>query len=76
MKACVVSIKELGTNCWSPKRFCGGRCSKVFSCKYPEKKTCMAVKSEIDFIEQNSKQRITEIQQNSTAKLVKLKNNR
>lgn len=43
-----VTIQELGTRCWLPKRFVeGGRCDKVFRCDYPEKKTCKAVDAEI-----------------------------
>ena len=45
----VVSLKELGTNCWHPCRFIkdDGRCDRVFTCKYPERKTCQAVNAEI-----------------------------
>lgn len=44
-----VSSKELGTNCWLPKRFLKGSCcDRVWTCSYPEKKHCMAVQAEID----------------------------
>jgi len=39
-KAVIVSSKELGTNCWLAKRFCGGICERYERCSYPEKKTC------------------------------------
>lgn len=54
---------QIGTNCWSPKRFCGGRCDRVFRCNYPDKKTCKAVASEVAYIEQNSATRIAKIEQ-------------
>lgn len=57
MKSAVVSSKELGTNCWSPHRFCGGRCSRVMTCNYPEKHTCEAVKDEISYL-QNRQQEL------------------
>lgn len=48
----IISSKELGTNCWLPKRFIkGGRCDRVYLCNYPEKKNCQAVHSEIAYIE-------------------------
>ena len=45
----IVSSKELGTNCWLPKRFISedGHCDRVFTCKYPERETCQAVHAEI-----------------------------
>ena len=47
----VVSSKELGTNCWLPCRFIqGGRCAKVMTCNYPEKRTCKAVDAEIKYL--------------------------
>ena len=47
-----VSSKELGTNCWTPCRFIkdDGRCDRVFTCKYPEKKTCHAIQAEIEYL--------------------------
>ena len=50
----IVSIEELGTNCWLPKRFIrdNGRCDRVFTCKYPEKETCQAVHAEIAHLKQ------------------------
>ena len=50
METGVVKIGELG-NCWSPHRFLGGRCKRVYRCKYPEKKTCKAVDAEIEHLE-------------------------
>jgi hypothetical protein len=46
-KTKVVQFGELGGNCWLPHRFLGGRCNRVWRCKYPEKKTCLAVDAEI-----------------------------
>ncbi|KKN40487.1 hypothetical protein LCGC14_0732760 [marine sediment metagenome] len=48
----VVSSKELGTNCWLPKRFVqnGSRCDRIYVCPYPERKTCLAVQAEIDHL--------------------------
>ena len=35
----VVKSSELGTNCWSAKRFCGEcyRCQLYGKCKYPQR---------------------------------------
>lgn len=52
MKTVIVNSRVLGTNCWSTRRFCGGRCDRVMVCNYPEKKTCKAVASEVEFIKQ------------------------
>lgn len=52
MKTAIVSSKELGTNCWLPARFVeGARCMRLHTCKYPEKKGCKAVKTEIEHLE-------------------------
>jgi len=47
-----VTMAELGTNCWHPCRFIqdDGRCDRVWSCSYPEKKRCQAVNAEIRHI--------------------------
>ena len=45
-----VSSRELGTNCWSPHRFCGGRCQMVERCDYPEKRGCKAVTTEVEYL--------------------------
>lgn len=37
-----VKQSELGTNCWLPARFLGGKCQRYKRCKYPEKTTCKA----------------------------------
>lgn len=47
MKTGAVKLSELGKNCWLAERFVGGRCKRVMDCKYPEKKACKAVDSEI-----------------------------
>jgi len=50
-KSASATVSELGTNCWSAKRFVfGGRCEHVFTCNYPEKKTCQAVRTEITYM--------------------------
>lgn len=48
-RTAIVSSKELGTNCWLPRRFIenSDRCDRVWTCSYPEKQTCQAVKAEI-----------------------------
>jgi len=60
MKSAIVDSKSLGTNCWSLKRFCGGRCDKVMTCNYPEKHTCEAVKSEILYLENRREELVAE----------------
>lgn len=51
-KAASVTIQEMGTNCWLPKRFIEGkRCCRVMECSYPEKNTCKAVDAEINRLE-------------------------
>ncbi len=52
-KSVSVTLKELGFNCWLPKRFIkGNRCQRVMECTYPEKKTCKAVDAEIAYLHQ------------------------
>jgi len=52
-KSAIVTLKEMGFNCWLPKRFIeGSRCDRVMECTYPEKKTCKAVNAEIAYIRQ------------------------
>jgi len=45
----VVTSAELGTNCWHPCRFIqqDGRCCRIWTCSYLEKKTCQAIHAEI-----------------------------
>lgn len=69
----VVSIKELGTNCWLPRRFISGRrCCRVFQCKYPEMKACEAVKTELAYLCEHSKQLIAEIEQKTKEQIQQL----
>ena len=51
-KTTIVKSSELGSNCWLAKRFIEGvsRCPRVMECKYPEKKTCKAVDTEIGYL--------------------------
>lgn len=47
-RVAIVTLKELGTNCWLPARFIGGaRCARVMACNYLEKRTCRAVGAEV-----------------------------
>lgn len=50
MKSAIIKSSVLGTNCWMPKRFCGGECKKVETCTYPEKKTCKAYVNKVKVI--------------------------
>jgi len=75
----IIKVTDLGTNCWAPARFGKGRCNKVKSCNYPEKKTCMAVHNEIaylrdrqDKIVENFTKRIEELEKDKTSNLSKL----
>lgn len=45
----LISVKELGVNCWLPRRFVedGQRCARIYPCNYPEKKNCQAIHTEI-----------------------------
>lgn len=45
----IVTLKELGINCWLPKRFVegGSRCDRFMLCKYPERETCRAIDAEL-----------------------------
>jgi len=70
-RTAIVSSKELRTNCWSSFRFIRDmRCPRVFTCKYPEKKTCRAVEAEIAYLQQLTK----EIKKNAKASIQQLKN--
>lgn len=74
-KTAVVSLKELGTNCWLAMRFVkGARCDRVFRCTYPEKKTCEAVKTELTYLKEHSRQLIDEIKKNTKASIQQLQN--
>jgi len=49
----IATVQELGTNCWLAKRFIKGeRCERIYVCRYPERKTCQAVHTEIAHLEQ------------------------
>ena len=70
---------QLG-NCWSPHRFCGGRCSMVERCHYPEKKFCKAVDAEIEYLNARAKQsadrhkeKIAQIKNSAERKVEKLR---
>ena len=71
MKHAIINSKELGTNCWITARFIDGqRCPRVMRCKYPEKKTCRAVITEIDYLRGESKRLVSDID-NKIDKLTK-----
>jgi len=59
-KVAIVSSKELGTNCWAPRRFVeeGHRCERLYRCKYPERKNCQAVHAEIAYLKERQRQLI------------------
>jgi len=62
MKHAIVSSKELGTRCWLACRFIDGkRCPRVMRCKYPEKKTCRAVITELNYLRNESKRLVSDI---------------
>ena len=68
-KAAIVTLKEMGLNCWLPKRFIeGSRCDRVMECTYPEKKACKAVDAEIAYIRKAKE----ETEARSRAKINKL----
>jgi len=61
-KTAVVSSKELGTNCWSSFRFIKSmRCPRVMRCTYPCKETCMAVKAELEYLQQEKERQVKSI---------------
>jgi hypothetical protein len=69
----------VGTNCWLPHRFCGGRCSRVMACDYPEKKDCKAVNAEIRYLKDRANEvaksyevRIEELKKSAQKKIDKL----
>jgi hypothetical protein len=72
----VISSAQLGTNCWSPRRFVGGRCSHVLYCHYPEKESCKAVASEIKYIKSHAQNRKDKIDEVAKRALEQLERNR
>lgn len=64
----IVNSSELGTNCWLPVRFCGGRCQRVMVCKYPEKRTCKAVQTELEHSITYTQQQVAIIRDYQTRK--------
>ena len=73
MEAVIVKASQLG-NCWSPHRFCGGRCLRVMGCTYPEKVDCKAVQSEIDHLDKFYTAKIRELQEQLKKALETLNN--
>lgn len=62
MNYTIVKSSQLGINCWSARRFCGGRCQMVMYCDYPEKEDCKAVQAEIDYLNNYYKEEIDRLQ--------------
>uniref|UniRef100_A0A6M3X569 Uncharacterized protein n=1 Tax=viral metagenome TaxID=1070528 RepID=A0A6M3X569_9ZZZZ len=56
--AASVTIKELGVNCWHPRRFVtqGSRCDRLYRCKYPELRKCQAIHAEIAYYQERQRQ--------------------
>lgn len=72
-KTQIVSSKELGTTCWSACRFCGGtRCPRVMDCNYPERKSCKAVQTEIDYLNKYYSTEIEKMQRQYEESMSKL----
>lgn len=70
----IVTLEELGTNCWLAIRFTGGgRCQRVMDCTYPERKTCKAVQAEIDYLNRYYPARIEELQTQYAESIRRLK---
>ena len=61
VKTAIVKFSELGMNCWLPKRFIegGGRCDRIFTCSYPEKKKCQAINAEVRYLMEEQTRLIT-----------------
>ena len=57
-RTAIVSSKELGINCWAPKRFVeeGSRCERLYLCDYPEKKNCQAIHAEITYLKNRQRE--------------------
>lgn len=73
MRYKIVKANELGTNCWLNARFIqGGRCPRVIRCKYPQKKTCKAVDTEIAY----QKERLRKIAEQVKRKIFQLERNK
>jgi len=73
MNSTVIKSCELGVNCWSAHRFCGGRCQRVMNCNYPEKATCKAVDSEISYLNNYYSTEIERLDKQYTASMTRLK---
>jgi hypothetical protein len=70
MESKIIQSSELGTECWSPARFCAGaRCARVHDCTYRIKATCQAIDAEIAYMDKQ----ITVAQKQIAAKIKALK---
>jgi hypothetical protein len=68
-RVAIVTLKQLGFNCWLPARFIPGvRCARVEACNYLEKNTCRAVDAELKHLFDEARELISRIR----AKAVKL----
>lgn len=76
LKVAVIDTEELGNNCWLPCRFIqeDGRCCRVWTCTYPEKKHCKAVIAEIKnlLVEKERISRLSKNLDNQIRVLIKL----
>lgn len=72
MKARSITLKQLGTRCWLPHRFCGGRCFRVLQCGIPEKTTCEAVPAERTYIEDHKNKVVADATRRADEQLKKL----
>jgi len=71
--AALVEAKELGTDCWQPRRFVkeGSRCDRVWTCTYPEKHRCEAVHGEIRHL-RNEQLRLVSVSSNIDMRIEEL----
>lgn len=73
VKVAIVKSSKLGTNCWSAARFCGGRCTHVLTCKYPERDTCKAVAAERKYLKESYGKRLRELEECEKASFANLR---
>lgn len=72
-RGAVIKSSELGTRCWLNARIIEGvRCGGIMRCRYPEKKTCKAVDTEIAY----QKERLRKIAEQVKAKVFQLERNK
>jgi len=69
----VVTISELGSNCWHPRRLVkdSSRCDRIWTCNYPEKSSCVAIHAEISHLKDEQK-RLMKISSNLDIRIEEL----